>query len=226
MIMNFKQWLIESMDRYASEVSSLIEDAVGLDAVIEVLKSNEIVHKVIDFSGKKVIVLPESSLVIYDFDDGYGNVESVENFVYSNYADDLKDYGDFNEYFWNSPAMLYHATTSANFELIKGSDGLKGMCKTRGSGNIGVGCAVFTSMNHEDLLSGSYGSVILTIDTRAMKADGYMPRVSREPGVEEVDATQDLVSRLGLRYDVEYPNDLFLDTVIVHGSIPMKYISL
>jgi hypothetical protein len=226
MIMNFKQWLIESMGRYASEVSSLIEDAVGLDAVIEVLNEEKIRYTIIDIGDKKVIVLPESSLVIYDFDDGYGNVESVEDFVYSNYADDLKDYGDFNEDFWNSPALLYHATTEANFELIKSSDGLKGMCKTRGSGNIGVGCAVFTSMNHEDLLSGSYGSVILTIDTRAMKADGYMPRVSREPAIEEVEATQNLVHRLGLRYDVEYPNDLFLETVIVHGSIPMKYIAV
>ena len=223
---NFKQWLIESAGRYASEVSSLIEDAVGLDAVIEVLKSNEIVHKVIYFGGNKVIVLPESSLVIYDFDGGYGAVESVEDFVYSSYADGLKEYGDFNKDFWNSPATLYHATTEENFELIKSTDGLKGMCKTRGISNREVGCAVFTTMNHEDLMSGSYGNVILEIDTRAMKADGYMPMVSREPEIEEVEATDNLVRRLGLHYEVEYSDKLFLDTVIVHGSIPMKYISV
>lgn len=226
MIMRFKEWLFESMRQYASEVSSLIEDAVGLDAVIEVLKFNEIVHKVIYFDGNKVIVLPESNLVIYDFDGGYGNVESVEDFVYSRYADDLKDYEDFNKDFWNSPAPLYHATSEENFELIKSTDGLKGMCKTRGTSNRGVGCAVFTTMNHEDLMSGSYGNVILTIDTTAMKADGYMPEVSREPEIEEVEATQNLVNRLGLHYEVEYSEKLFLDTVIVYGSIPMKYISV
>jgi hypothetical protein len=223
MIIRFKRWLNESS---VSEVSSLIEDAVGLDAVIEVLTRERIRYTIIDISDKRVVVLPESSLVVYDFDSGYGSVEHVSDFVYSNYADDLKGYVDFNEEFWDHPSILYHATTSANFELIKGSDGLKGMCESRGLGNRGVGCAVFTSMNHEDLLSGSYGSVILTLDTRLMKSDGYIPRVSREPEIEEVDSIQSLVHRLGLHYEIEYPNDLFIDTVIVHGSIPMKYISV
>ena len=221
-MLNFKKWLFESSER---DVSSLIEDAVGLDSVIDVLNNNEISHKVVDFNGTNVIVLPKSNIVIHDFDDGYGTADDVGDFIYSRYAEDLKKHVDFNKHFWSYPVVLYNATTEENLELIKSSGVLKGMCKTRGLGNRGVGCAVFTSMNHEDLMGGSYGNVILDINTRAMKSDGYMPTVSREPEVEETIATQNLVHSLGLHYDVDYPHDVFLDTVIVHGSIPIKYIS-
>ena len=90
-MLNFKKWLFESSDR---DISSLIEDAVGLDSVIDVLNNNEISHKVIDFNGTKVIVLPKSNIVIYDFDDGYGTADDVGNFIYSNYAEGLKEHVD------------------------------------------------------------------------------------------------------------------------------------
>ena len=219
----FRLWLFESHTRNA--VSDIIEDAQGLEQVQNALSKVGIVHSTKTINGHKVIIIPDSNLVVYDFDKGYGGVDEVGDFIYSSFADDLKEADDFNKNFWDNPTTLYHATTEENAGQIKLS-GLKSMCKTRGTGNRSVGCDVFTSMNLDDLLSGEYGNTILAINADAMKKDRLTPPVELEPGIQEYHEIQNLLNKLGLDYPVEAPNDLYLDTVIVYGNIPAKYLSI
>lgn len=219
----FKKWINESYDQ--SGISSLIEDAKGLNEVLTVLKNSNINYRVINFGSEAIILLPDAELVIYDFEQGYGSVEDAREFIYSRHAENLKQHENFNQEFWKNPVVLYHATTEQNLELIKQSGQLRKECKTRGIGNRSVGCAVFTTMNHEDLLTGSYGNEIITIDTKKMKADGFMPFVSKEPEIEELESNRNLAYKLGIEIEFDEPGDLFMDTVIVYDNIPLKYLS-
>jgi len=219
----FRLWLVENHAR--NTVSDIIEDAQGLEQVQNTLSKAGILHSTKNINNHKVIVIPDSSLIVYDFDNGYGTVDEIGDFIYSNYADNLKQNHDFNKEFWEQPPTLYHATKEENTNQIQ-SYGIKAMCKSRGIGNRSVGCAVFTSMNQDDLLSGQYGNIIFAINTKAMKKDGITPTVELEPSIQEYHELSTLVHQLGIDYPLEAPNDLFLDTVIVHGDIPAKYLSI
>ncbi len=219
----FRLWLIENHTRNA--VSDIIQDAQGLEQVQTALANSNIEFQTNTINGHTVITIPDSNLVVYDFDNGYGRVDEVGDFIYGSFADDLKESDDFNKNFWEHPPTLYHATKEENANQIQ-SSGIKGMCKSRGLGNRSVGCAVFTSMNQDDLLSGHYGNIIFAINTKAMKKDGLTPPVELEPDIQEYHELSTLVHQLGIDYLVEAPNDLSLDTVIVHGDIPAKYLSI
>jgi len=102
------------------------------------------------------------------------------------------------------------------------------MNKSRGLTNRGVLSAVFTSSEYEELFgSGSYGKAIFEINMSQMKQDGYTPNVSQEPEIEEYNNKMLLGRKLG-GYDYEpyldISSDMSMNTVIIHGSIPPKYI--
>lgn len=133
---------------------------------------------------------------------------------------------DFNASFWAHPAPLFHATSEENVDLIR-QEGLNPMQKTRGLSNRGVGGAVFTVNELEDLGDGSYGNDIFEIDTPAMKADGYAPTVAQEPDVEEYELASSLAHRLGLEdFHRDSEHGMLPSTVIVYGAIPAKYLKL
>lgn len=135
-------------------------------------------------------------------------------------------YPDFNKRFWSHPETLFHATKEENIPVIQ-SEGLKPQNRTRGLSNRGVRGAVFTTSNWDDLALGSYGDWILEIDTAAMKRDGYTPFVSQEPDVEEAEVRSALAHRLGIEnYEYQVEHGMGMETVIVHGAIPTKYLKL
>jgi hypothetical protein len=150
--------------------------------------------------------------------------ESPEDFIPTKLSF-LSDYSDYiNKNFWETPETLYHATTDENVNDIIES-GLIPSNETRGISNRGVGAAVFTSSNSDEI--DSYGNNIFEIDTNLMKQDGYMPIVGKEPDVEQ----HDLVSTLANFYELD---NVYIDieqgqspnTYVVYGKIPSKYIGL
>lgn len=140
---------------------------------------------------------------------------------------DPEDYIDVTwemETFWDSPALLYHATQPENVESILAS-GLGMKNESRGLRNRGVSAAVFTTLSEDRATDGMYGEAVFEIDTEGMKAAGLTPRVSQEPDVLEAEAANSLASALGLEdYHHEAENDP--ETVIVHGHIPARFLRL
>ncbi len=138
---------------------------------------------------------------------------------------------DFNKMFWEYPRTLYHCTPSKNVPSIQ-ARGLTRQNQTRGINNRSVGSAIFTTQEEENVESvrQSYGPVVIAINTRAMKADGFTPYVTQEPEVEEAEELAFIFRKMGEEVDI----DRFIDssggisqyTVIVHENIPTKYLSI
>lgn len=172
---------------------------------------------------------------VIEADPKYPDIEDLAGWLWQATESDAEDFGvsagDFNTIFWAHPQALYHATPDENVESIR-AEGIGAANKTRGLTNRSVGSAVFTSSEYEELYgSGSYGNNIFEINTEAMKADGYMPRVEQEPEVEEAAWRGALAHKIGAdertRASLEQTSsDMSPNTVIVHGSIPPKYIRL
>jgi hypothetical protein len=167
-----------------------------------------------------------------EVDESYPEVDDVSSWIYDVSESELESWGldtaDFSVTFWEWPALLYHATQDDNVEAIQ-AEGIGAMNKTRGLTNRGIGSAVFTSSEPEELAHGSYGDNIFQIDTGAMKADGYTPRVSQEPDVEEYEWRRRLLHKVGADRVADYlelSSDMSPSTVIVHGAIPAKYLTL
>lgn len=133
------------------------------------------------------------------------------------------DEDKFNDEFWSSPPTLYHGTTPSNLEEIK-EDGLLPGSETRGISNRSVGSAVFCSTEPES--ARNYGTV-LEIDTQKMKQDGLTPRVMEEPDILEYQQKETIAHACGIEdyhFDIEYGMDI--DTVILLGPVPAKYIKI
>jgi len=138
---------------------------------------------------------------------------------------------DQNEEFWSSvPAgpgtYLYHATDPANLDSIK-RKGLSAASETRTMSNRNMGAAVFTSWNEHAI--SSYGELVIAIDVGMMKADKYMPQVSKEEPFEDVEMRSSLAHKLGLEYEgyseYESSEGLSQETVAIYGNIPPRYLS-
>lgn len=139
---------------------------------------------------------------------------------------------DFNKLFWQYPHWLFHCTTPENYELIRTTGKLQCMNETRGINNHSVRSAIFTTMEDMEIdhLREYYGNIVIQINTRQMKQDGFMPFVSKEPEVEVAEKLVFVLSKLGQKKEVSQ----FVDTsggiseytVIVYEAIPMKYLSL
>ena len=58
-----------------------------------------------------------------------------------------------------------------------------------------------------------------------MKADGYMPRVSKETPVEDGELESALAWAIGIEdYEPEYESGLDPGTVVFYQEIPIKYV--
>ena len=153
-------------------------------------------------------------------------VESVQDFVDSVDVEELFPEAEdqFNDDFWSAPVPLYHNTDPQKAKSIDDA-GLLPMSETRGITNRGTGAAVFTTSSEDEAVGGVYGDALYTIDTVAMKRDGYTPFVAEEGPYREYELTR----RLGHILDVEIEPDIEQGispyTVVVFGAIPPEYLS-
>jgi len=167
-------------------------------------------------------------------DDLYPAVSPIDDFVYSSSGERMinkivsKLSEQFSSDFNQHPQTLYHATDSKNVASIT-SQGLKPSDKTRGITNRHVHNAIFTTLNENSALSGSYGDSVFKIDTQAMKRDGIDLSVEKEPEAFRQEATQILANAIGIE-DFEsnesFDNADDPETVIAYNSIPPKYLTL
>lgn len=225
---NFHEWsnINESID--VETIKDEIEDVEGVDAVEKILKSHNISFRKNNINGKDYIGLSLSgeNYVIFDL-DYVPEISELNNFIYSNEAQEMYADDTFNEDFWHQPTILYHATKEENWKMIQKDEEISKKCETRGITNRSVSCAVFTTEKINELLSGTYGNVILEIDTILMKRDGYTPTVSREPDIEEEIQLNNLINRLGFHESVSISDSsISPNTVIIHDVVPLKYIKV
>jgi copper chaperone CopZ len=225
----FKQWanMHESVD--VKTIKDEIEDVEGVDAVEKILKSHDIEYHKKNVNGEDFIGFSdgENDYIIHDM-NYVPEIEKLINFVYSTKAEEMYNESKFNDEFWSSPAPLFHATKEENWRMIQRDGQISKKCESRGVTNRGVSCAVFTTENIRELQDGSYGNIILEIDTLMMKNDGFTPLVSREPDVEKEEQINSLVSRLGYHTNISVHSgwDVSPATVIVHDKIPIKYVKI
>jgi hypothetical protein len=152
----------------------------------------------------------------------------AKSFVVGADEDDLDRYvgeSTISEDFWESPSVLYHATSFDNKEDIL-EDGLIAKNDARAIINKSVGSAVFTSTNPDAI--DAYGGLIFEIDTQAMKANGYTPEIGIEPDIIEGERKQSLAHMVGLEdYNYDYTDiGVDPDTIIVFGDIPSEYLKV
>lgn len=196
------------------------------------------------------LLIDVADTVVYQkrYNDAHGLNEQDEdevdiNRLYYNesYLDDVAEKlgynGDFNKLFWEwgvrSYPIVYHCTTKDNYEAIKKDGRLKTRSDTRGFTNRGIGSAIFATIYDEEVgsLQQSYGPIVLGINMSQMKQDGFTPYVSQEPEWEKAKKLAFVIGKLEKK-DVE--DARFVDssdgvsegTIIIHESIPIKYLTL
>jgi hypothetical protein len=226
-LLNERLITIDEVRSRAHEFFREIEDLEGKDVILAFLAEKGFHPEVINLYGQEVIVF--SQWVIDDPD--YPQVNEIPDWLSTNWSVKREAVGEFeekfNKMFWDNPATLYHNTKPENIENIK-KDGLKVKNDTRGFTNKSVGSAVFTHNDPDFTVNSPYGNVVVTINTKLMKQDGYMPFVTKEPNWEEQAALNLIAHKMGYNDEInsveswDGTNDA---TVIVHGSIPAKYLS-
>jgi len=139
-------------------------------------------------------------------------------------VDPYIEWPNFNENFWDSPQIVYHATSDENLDTIM-KRGLMVRDRSRGMGNTQTGMAIFTSENPDDI--DAYGERIIEINTSLMKQDGYMPEVSRESPIIEAEKREALARMIGLDdFFVEIEAGISPSTIIFYDNIPTKYLRI
>jgi len=216
--------ILEEVDHFE------LEDLQGKDAILQYLQAH----------GKdpQLITLGSDEYIIWDdniIDPEMPYVKEKRRWIYDSEGQRLisrlTDAWEekFNARFWEHPEILFHATPTENVEAIK-REGLKLQHKSRGMANRHIRGAVFTS-TESDWITHSYGPSVITINTRLMKADGFMPHVGKEPNHVEGEVTDFVAGKIGAweegHHDLsnarsEGTTD---DTVIVYSAIPPKYLS-
>ena len=222
--MSFKNWLETTNWQQA------IEDIQGFDNIRATLHQYGATNQMVPRLLEKILVfdIGNQKYVIDDFE--YPKPQEAHEWVseqswkghIENYIEPL----DFNAEFWRGIgnfAKLYHGTTEDDWEQIQQSQALKPQDRTRGIANRSMGRAIFTS---SDVGTAEYSyDVVLEIDAAKMKADGYMPTVSKESPVEEAELEESLAWAIGLEdYNAEYESGLDPGTVVFYQKIPLKYI--
>lgn len=228
--------ITEDIDR---DVESLQGKATILQYLIDQGKEPE----VIDLAGDEVIIW--DVFIIDDVDYpyvkrkvdwiwGHGLAQNIINGI----SDKLEEKR--NEFFWNHPQTLYHATPKENIPSIQ-KDGLKPQHKSRGMTNRHISSAVFTTTEPDEIFNpawskdwtpgGPYGDALFAINTQMMKADGFMPEMSKEPVFAEADAVNFLTHKIKAWSEDKDRADTMGDgvsdtTIIIYSKIPPKYLSL
>jgi len=167
------------------------------------------------------------------------DVDQDRLFWNDSYLDDVAEQlgydNDFNKQFWNQPYIptLYHCTNKVNYELIRKDGMIKRRSDTRGISNRGIGSSIFTTSVEEEVpyLKSYYGPIVLAINTKQMKQDGYTPIVEREPDWSRAIKLAFVLTKLtgkdveATRY-VDSSDQVSEGTVILYNNVPIKYVSL
>jgi hypothetical protein len=207
-----------------------LEDLEGVDAIVQYLQAHGKEPQVVDLAGSKY-VLYDDMIVEPD----WPWPKKKEQWLYDNSARQLRDQlmdeieRRFNDRFWKHPEPLYHGTPKENVESIQ-REGLKMKHISRGFSNRHIHAAVFTEMNPE-YCQYHYGPEVFMIDTPQMKADGFMPRVEKEPNHLESEVLNAMAHKIGAwEDDKDLANPMSEgtseDTVIIFSNIPPKYLKL
>lgn len=167
------------------------------------------------------------------------NIDIDRLFYNDSYLEDVAlsmGYNDnFTKIFWSQHYLptLYHCTTKESYEKIK-VEGLKMRKERRGAtSNRHIGPSVFTTSETEEIsfFKSYYGPVVIGINTKKMKSDGFMPTVEKEPDWARAEMLEFVLHKLG-QEDAEASR--FVDssdqntqgTVILYSDIPVQYLSL
>jgi len=155
------------------------------------------------------------------------------------YLDDIAEKmgydDDFTKQFWNQHYLptLYHCTTEENYEKVK-VEGLKQKQNTRGAiSNRHIGPAVFTTQEEVEISSfkDSYGPVVIAINIKKMKSDGFTPEVQKEPDWARAEKLEFVLRKMGQENAeasrfVDSSDQTSPGTIIIYSRIPPKYLSL
>ena len=222
-MIKLKDLLLEEVDE------DEMEDLKGMDAILQYLIDHDKEPEVVQLGKDKYVIWDNK---ITDVD--YVNVEDKDRWLYGTNGmrlvrDMIGIIDDrFNKSFWEYPETLYHATPTENVENIK-IDGLQAVHKSRGLANRHIRSAVFTS-TEPDWITHSYGPSVITINTRAMKRDGFTPYITKEPNHAESDVLNFIAHKIKAWEDDRDLTDARSegttdDTRIVYSPIPVKYLS-
>jgi hypothetical protein len=223
------------MKKYSQSIVDDASDCEDIQCLKNILDSRVIPYKETDLSDFNVKVLSfEVDGQIFITDVEYIDIEEIRNFLpsLSLRQSSIEDYFnrvfgspwmiDFNNFGYDGDQYGYHVTDTEKIESIM-RDGLQPKNNTRGISNRGVGAAVFISVGFPTYS----GEVMLRIDIPGMMHDNYLPDASLEPDVVEKLVMEHIASRLGDRqyqYDLESGTEM--NTIIVYGVIPPKYIKI
>lgn len=186
------------------------------------------------------IMVYDKNAVLEDKGDDEGDEIDIDRLFYNDYylekiASRMEYDDDFNKQFWSQHYLpiLYHCTTKENYDKIK-IEGLKMKSDSRGAtSNRHIGKAVFTTAEELEIpfFKSYYGPVVIGINAKQMKADGFMPDVEKEPDWARAEMLEFVLKKLD-RENAEA--SMYVDssdqntqwTVIVYSDIPIKYLSL
>jgi hypothetical protein len=207
--------------------------ASGLEYELEDAESMDEALQILDAAGADEVEVPSVGKVwvvddlIAEWDGRYWSVSDASEYIY---AADMQaifpDEGErFNREFWEHPAGLFHYTEAQRVPDIR-RQGLEARSQTRGISNRGTGAAVFTTLDHMEYEDGSYGEVLVQIDTRAMARDGLRPHVSPEEPYFEYEQLRRLAHLLGVNDEFDLESGISGNTVVVFDDIPAKYLTI
>jgi len=225
--LNLRQIPIEETSEYQNLIQKniqllrkLIDSCQSFQEAINALKTYGFKFKII-----KDIISVEIENKIYiindipEIKDPYDWIWSINDWNLDNYVDSQ----NYNEEFWEYPQIVYHATTEEKWSQIQ-LIGLKVKDESRGIDNRSTGAAIFTSDNPDDIEP--YGNVVIEINTPKMKADGYMPEVSKEGPIITAEQREALAHMIGLDdFYVEIGDaGIRPNTIIFFKNIPAQYL--
>jgi hypothetical protein len=229
-MMKLKTLIVESEELDYDE--DVLESLEGVEAIMAYLTQHGKEPRVIDLAGDKYIIWDDKII-----DPDWPEVEDKSDWVWSTQAQRLRERlrdkleDEFNQRYWERPEGLYHGTPKENVESIQ-RDGLKMQHKSRGLSNRHITRAVFTEQE-PSYCQYHYGPEVFFIDTNAMKKDGFMPRVEKEPNHIEADVVNFLAHKIGAwdeSGDRDWANSMSEgtteNTIIVYADIPAKYLKL
>ncbi len=216
-------------DKWSGDVRNDLDFAKDVDEVKATLEHYKAEQITIQDKPSDLYKTPGGGLIEFDGTSLYTRYYDDANEFVSEAAIDsfFPNYEDFlNNEFWESPGPLYHATTEENWEAIqKDQDGLRPASETRGVTNRDVGGAVFTTADEDEAKEGSYGPVVLRIDTEAMKRDGLTPRIEQEPDISEGAKRETLAHIVDAEnYNYDYEQGMSPNTIVMYGNVPAKYL--
>lgn len=209
-------------------------DVHNYQDLINTLNTFKIPWKRVDFPDADPIIKLEYNGKHYLIDSfEYPELKNPREWIWNIFDHNLDNYvlsQDFNKIFWDevsNGSFVYHATTEENKDSIL-KNGLLITDKTRGINNKYTGNAVFTSDNPDDI--SSYGNVIFAINLGKMKAEGYMPQVSKEEPIQTSEQRSTLAYLVGaddMDLSDEYASEgIYGSTVIFYDNIPPKYLRI